>query len=1077
MLRKSKEHYMLSEAQNRIWYIEKLFKNNYVNNLPYIIKMTGKLDYQILNKSIQILTERHKLLKNIFGEENGIPFQRRVKEYIFNIDIIEMSDNFDFDEEKLTQYIKNEISKPFNLTEAPPIRFKLIKISDQKHFFIITIHHIIADGWSICILHRELIKIYNSLYGNSKINLPPIYQEYKDYIVEKQSVKNSNKYIETTEFWKNKLKDAQLMIELPYDKNWVKGEQFECGLYSFFIPERIREKVIHLCIKKNMTSFMYLLSCLYLFLFLHSYQMDISIIVPFAGRDNGRTENTVGPYFNILIFRHIFDINCSFSDLLEQVRDEVLEVYEYSDYSYQDIVKNCFPSLADNPGVLPIMLSVQNYQLSNIEMCDLKLDTYYSQYSNSPTALSFTFCTEGEKIMCSVEYNKNFFVDSTFHRMMDRFKYMLEYIIQHIDEPITGMEVMPLDEKKLVLGKWAKGKDVKINKNIIEMFFKQVKKNPDRISFINDSFKITYAQLYQQVMNMSNCLKKRGIGKGNIIGVMLPTSYEFLVAVIAILVCGGCYLPLDPELDKNRLIYMIEDSKPTVVISKSNNIFDKCFVMWDIDELMNYNSDISYSPLVYNSLDIPACIIYTSGSSGSPKGVVLEHRGISNLIQSFIGSYRVTENDRILPVSSVASSSFVGEIFPILCRGGALVLATKNILLDQKLFWQFVEKNNVTIVSTIPSMIMQYNKKNIQSSSIRVLLSGGEILTSSMIEDIGTNLHLYNGFGLTETSICNTYCEIEIQKYIRNDKIPIGKPIINNQVYILNYRNNPVPIGVTGEIYISGNGISKGYLNNPEMTKERYIEHPYEKGKVIFATGDLGKWTENGLVLYCGRRDNQIKIRGYRVEVEEIEIALEKHPKISECIVKYCNEDNILSAYLVVESDSDLSKDELQEWIYDILPFYMHPSRYYITQFIPILSNGKKDRKSKIKDIVEIKSLNIKNITGNLVSQKLFDIFVKLVKHTNFSIEDTFFDIGGHSLLLPKLQDEIDKEFEVNISLETLLRRTSIEYLMPIILKERELKEMKKQKPFQENSMKQNSYSKTKNKIDAYRKLQSRKGK
>lgn len=1033
------ERYPLSTVQSRIWYVERLYEGTCVNNLPYIIQMDGKLDYKLLNESFCILINRHQLLRTVFYEENGIPYQCTLDNYDYQIETNEIKlREGQIEEDWLQKYIEVEIKKSFSLSEAPPFRLSLIKAASNRHYLIFVIHHIIADGWSIGLLFRDLATAYNSLCGQSKPDFPPIRQEYQEYVEYCQKLStNDENYLKAIEFWKSKLKNAKLSIDLTFDYPYSGMDCFEGASEIFRIPEFLAEQMTDLCRQMHTTPFMFLLSCLYIFLYVHSGQQDIAIGVPVAGRENKLTEQTVGPYINTSVFRHILETNNCFQDLLCQVRDESLEAYAYGSCTFEDIVRHCFPrNYADQQMTLPVMLSVQTFPMDIIDFPELRLQVKYPRYVSIPTALSFTFWPSGKTMMCSLEYNKGLWKDSTALRMIERFINIVEQVVTNYKKPISNLDILPRREKTLILKNWANGRDALINKTVHEMFCEQVKNTPENIAFSNGKIAVSYCQLHKKSCQIAGYLNRKGIGEGDMLCIHLTQSYDFIVIALAILMCGACYVPIDPELDQKRKQFIVKDVNPTLIISKAKadwNISTPC-VIEDIDVLIDSEYDYTYDTFIPRSLDTPACVIYTSGSTGFPKGVVLEHKGISNLIQSFISCYNTTENDRILPVTSVGSASFVGEIFPILCCGGTLVLAEKTLLLDKNAFLRYVDENRITIISTVPSMLMQLNNKDIMPPSLRILLSGGEVLTNSMVDLIKTQLKIYNGYGLTETSICNTYCEIYPECNDLGMSLPVGKPIINNQIYILNEEKQPVPIGVCGEIYVAGAGVARGYLNQAELTHEKFSVHPFQESEFVFATGDLGKWNENGMIEFLGRKDKQIKIRGYRVEIDEIEKVIESHPEIQQCIVDHSDKRGLI-AYLSVKSDYTLYKEDLIEWVQERLPFYMRPSNYYLIPMQQLSQNGKKNREVSINQVIEIKNKEIYSKSNELIEDVLFDIFSKLVKHDNFTVNDTFFDIGGHSLLLTQLQSEIEKHFGKKIALEKLLLKTSV-YSLSIFLRD-----------------------------------------
>jgi len=713
-----------------------------------------------------------------------------------------------------------------------------------------------------------------------------------------------------------------------------------------------------------------------------------------------------------------------------------------------------------------VMFQLQNApmppaRISGLTITPIQIDTGFSQVD-----LSLTLWEEQGIMKGTFEYNTDLFAPLFIKRMIAHFQALLTGITTNVNQAISLLPMMSEEEKHQLVVEWNDTTAHYPRQSCIyELFASCVEKYPDEEAVIFAEQRLTYDRLNRQANQLAYLLQKMNIGPETLVGICMENSLALIVGIIGILKAGGAYIPMDPAYPDERLMTILKDAQPSVLITQTSytNRFDGYqgeIICLDTDRDVTAGESADYC--INNCKpENAACIIYTSGSTGEPKGILIDNQNIVNLVYSFIKSYQPGPDDNILPLTSIASASFVGEILPIVTSGGGVVLADKVYFLDMKKLTEILSLHQVTILSTVPSMIARLNAYRWQPGKLRLLLSGGEALSAGDIDHLQDTVTIVNGYGLTEATICSTYIIINQHRldFSTNPVISVGKPIINTQVYILDQHRNPVPIGVPGEIYICGDGLSRGYLNNPKLTNEKLLRGVQggpnrsplpgaflEKSPPgrLFRTGDLGAWLPEGTIKFLGRIDTQVQVHGYRIELADIENHLGMHPDIQDVVVidsEVAPGDKRLVAYFVTESENGKKRipptsNQLRDWLSKHIPDYMIPSIFETVDVIPLNANGKVDIDALPRPSWDRPELDVDYKAPQTETEKAVSMIWQEFLHLEkIGINDNFFDLGGHSLLLTQVHNRLSERIKIKkeLTIVDLFRYPTIHTLAKYI--------------------------------------------
>lgn len=1026
------EYYLLSSAQSRMYALYLLDKKGLAYNLPSATIINGKMDKARVENALLQLMRRHEALRTSFEIRNNKPVQIINKNVEIPITYYEkkITNNDD-----INNLIKDFI-KPFSLEKAPLFRVALVTIDVDKYILLFDVHHIIADGTSVEIITRD----FNELYFG-KIESDVV--QYKDFAIWKNRQLQSDEIMNQKDYWINYIGDDIPILDLATDFDRPKVNNFEGSRLNFSIDNVLSNKVIELAQESKATMFMTLLSAWNILLARYSGQEDIVVGTPVAGRTIEEVKDTVGMFVNMLAMRNKPCNNKTFMDFLVEVKENSLNSFKNQDYQFDDLVEqlNYKRQLNRNP-LFDVCFDYQNMELFDLEIENIRFSPYKFETNTASYDLVLT-CQENKKentIDCFIDYSTSLFKKETIERISEHFKTILNCITNNKEITIENIDIVSSKERQLIFNKF-NNTHLKIDDSILiqEIFEKNVVSNPDKVALIlTDGKEFTYDDLNKKSNQLAWKLIELGIGKDSIVAIMPKRDENIFISLLGVLKSGGAYVPIDPELPKDRIEYMLSECNADILICPEeyknridfNGTIINCSLI-NIDENSNVN------PIKRTSSDGLANIIFTSGTTGRPKGVMINQGSLINFIYD-IKNREIFENDddRVICITTISFDIFGFESIVPLCLGKSIYLSDEKEQLDSSIVANKILEHKVThILSTVSRIKAFVDNKFFEPAlnQLKCILSGGENYPLQLLNDLKkcSKAKIYNMYGPTETTIWSTTKDLT-----NSNVINIGKSIANTHSYIINSAGKLQPFGVFGELCIGGYGLAHGYLNNPEETNKKFVKLNDLPDKLVYKTGDRACILSNGEIEISGRLDSQLKIRGYRVELNEIEKIVLRNENINQAAViafEDKNNNKQLALYYCLKEESlSLGKDNawLKEWLKDLLPHYMVPAYFVLLDKFPTLHNGKIDKKS-LKLPQNNNNLEVvkKNENSTSLEKIILGIWKDILDIKEISIKDNFFDIGGNSLALILVNNKLNELIDDSIPLVQLFEHPTIESL------------------------------------------------
>lgn len=1019
------EYYEASSAQKRIYMLQQLESNSASYNIPRVLMIEGKIDKKKLEDVFKELIHRHESLRTSFESINEEVIQRVNENVEFKIDYLEKPDTDVEIEESIKKFIR-----PFDLAKAPLTRVGIMELQEDKSILIFDVHHIISDGTSTGILIDEFSKLYNGeKLGQLRI-------QYKDYAVWKNKLLESGEIKKQEAYWINRFSDEITVLDLPTDYIRPAVQSFEGDSITFKIDNDIVNELEKVQRKTGTTTYMILLSCIDILLSKYSGQEDIIVGSPIAGRNHVDLQSIVGMFVNTLAMRNNSNGNKTYKEFLKEVKDNALKAYENQDYQFEELVDKLGikRDISRNP-LFNVMFTMQNLDIKNIDVQGISIKEQEVRFDHSKVDLSFTAAQLNNECIINLQYCTKLFKRSTIEQMIEHLRNILKYVAGNIDVKIKDIDMLTDGEKHELVNKFNNTYlDYPKNTTIHELFEKQAIKTPNNIAIIYEEKNLKYKEVNERANYLAKVLRNKGVVSNTIVCIMAERSPEMIIGVLAILKAGGAYLPIDPNYPIDRINSMIKDSGTKLLLlqNKLKNTIDFHGEVILLDE-KEVDGRHEHNLTNINKCNDIAYLIYTSGTTGNAKGILTKHKNVIRYINSFHDVFKLNENDITLQLSSFTFDAFVEEVYGILSCGGSIVIPKDDEVKDPLSISKLINENKITILFCSPLLLTQFNNMK-PMESVHTFVSSSDILKKDYFNNVIKFANVYNLYGPTETTVCATCFKCNID----ND-VYVGKPLKNYRVYIFDKYNKLVPIGVPGEVYIGGDGIDECYLNNDKLNKEKFMNDPFIAGQKIYKTGDLACWMIDGNVKYIERIDSMVKIRGFRVELKEVENALISHRHIKEVIVLDKEDENgvkYLCSYFV--SNKKLTVGELREHLDNKLPEYMIPSYFIQLDKIPLTINGKVDRR-KLPMSGEIYIGNYKKAPRNKKEEKLVDMFKKLLKVEDVGINYNFFELGGNSLKATALVSNIYRELNIRVPLKEVFKTPTIEGISRYIEKSQEI--------------------------------------
>ena len=1032
----------LSFAQERLWFLDQLEPGNSVYNICKAHRLTGPLNIAILTSSLNEVVRRHEVLRTTFPAIDGRPIQVIATVLTLNVKIIDLQTFAQTDRE--TEFLRVAVEESrayFDLALGPLLKVVLLRISEEDHVLVFSIHQIICDGWSVGVFFRELEKIYDTFSNGQSLTLSPLPIQYADFVLFQRQWVNGEVLESLLSYWRNQLGGVVQMLELPTDRPRPLVQTFRGARRAIELSTSITASLKELGRQEGATLFVLLMAAFNTLLHRYTTEEDIIVGFPIANRNYAEIQNAIGFFVNTFPLRADLSGNPTFREVLLRVRTVCIGAHAHQDLPFEKLVEELHQErdLSHNP-LFQVMFVFQNVLDPVLKFRSVKSTPVGINTGTSKFDLTLSLGEREQTLVGFFEYSTDLFEQSSIERMIGHFQTLLEGIIADPDQPISSLPLLTGAERHQLLVEWnATQANFLEGCCLHELFEAQVERTADAVAVVFENHWLTYGQLNARANQLARHLKERGVGPDKIVGICLERSLEMVIGLLGILKAGGAYLPLDPAYPSERLTFMLEDAQVSVLLIKGR--LKSHFPEYDGDVVcLDSDSDTiakydQQNPFHDGTAEDLAYVIFTSGSTGKPKGVMITHQSICNRLLWMQDAFRLTEFDRILQKTPFSFDVSVWEIFWPLLNGARLVMARPGGHQDSDYLVNLIANQKITVLHFVPSMLRVFLEQPSLDGCgcLRLVVCSGEALRFDLQEQFFARLgaELYNLYGPTEAAIDVTYwaCERGSNRWT----IPIGRPIANTQIYILDSHMQPVPIGVPGELHIGGDGLARGYLNRLELTAEKFVANPFssEAGTRLYRTGDLARYLSDGNIEFLGRVDNQIKIRAYRIELGEIETALNQHSLVKECVVVARARDSLeekkLIGYIVSAQESLVSVDELRRFLGGKLPDYMIPSAFVFLNALPLTPNGKVDR-SKLpppddsRPWLEQGFVEPRSEIEELVAQ----VWREVLKVQKVGVYDNFFDLGGHSLLATRVVARLRINFSVDLPLRKLFELPTV---------------------------------------------------
>ncbi|MEM7585919.1 MAG: amino acid adenylation domain-containing protein, partial [Acidobacteriota bacterium] len=1053
----------LSFGQQRTWLVEQLEPGNAVYNMPTCLRLRGALEVAVLAASLSEVVRRHEVLRTSFPASDGKPVQRIHPATAVSVPLIDLHGLGKSCADDLAQgLLRHEIQQSFDLAVGPLLRVLLIRMAPQEHLLTITMHHIVSDGWSMGIFFHELSVLYQALMAGEPSPLPELELRYADFAHWQRQILEQDLLQEQIGYWRRQLADAPSTIQLPVDRSRGQESIDAGGFYEFFdVPIDRTLKLRQWSQQQGATLYMTVLSCFQLLLTRYSGDLDISIGTPIAGRNRPGVEALIGLFVDVQVMRAKMGGNPSFPQRLAAARETLLEAHAYQEVPFERLVEELQPERAlDHTPLFQVMFVFNSNLGAKLELGDLEVESIEVQEGGKAAFdLTLSMLEDGDRLVGSMDYKRDLFDRTTILRMVDSLQILLREVAENPERTIAELPMQSLAATHQVLVEGNETQSVAPASEpwlpIHELIASRALANPEAPAVVGERVSLTYGELDRRARHLAQRLRDLGVGPESPVGLCVSPHPDMVTGILATLWAGGAYVPLDPAFPRERLAWMLEEAQAVAVITQER---------WR-DHLSAAEAPLLCLDAVASQAGLEAelrdCddhqrrqthpralayIMFTSGSTGWPKGVAVDHGCLASYAEAATAHYGLKASDRMLQFSSTSFDISVEEIFPTLGCGATLVLANEDVRHDARAFFHFCDSQDITVVS-LPTAYWHELAATVaeigpmEAPSLRLLTVGGERLRPERLalwqRDAPARMRLINSYGPTETTVVATLCEplAAREQWTEQGEVPIGRPLSGVQTLVLDRQGVPVPLGVAAEVFIGGAGVTRGYVRQPAMTAAWFVPDPWSSrpGARLYRTGDLARRLASGSLQFVGRVDHQVKYRGFRIEPGEIEARLAAHPGVDQALVLVRQDDQVkrLVAYFVpphdgeVENRGVVSSEQLRRHLSSSLPEYMVPTVFVPLETFPLTVNGKLDRRALPEPEmagVDISSQGPRTPVEELIAM----IWSEVLGHESIGVEDSFFELGGHSLLATQVMSRLRLRLGVDIPLRSLFEAPTV---------------------------------------------------
>ena len=1037
------EAYAASHAQRRLWLLQEMNPSLTAYNNFDAILLEGLLDTAAFRNALQDLVDRHESLRTTFAMRGDQLCQLVHVGVPVAFEEVDLS-SAEEPHAAAKQLLAQDFAQPFDLSRGPLFRTRLLHLAAGTHVFGINFHHTITDGVSLTVLVRELSTLYSARLRGTQNPLPPLEFQYKDFTAWQNEELTRPETAKHREYWLEKFAGELPVLELATDFPRPPVKTFAGRILVGSWEPELLHRLEQFARAEKTTLFLVLLALIRVQLFRYTNQNDIIIGTPTTGRDGHELENQIGFYTNTLALRQIVRAEDSFRILLEREKESFAEAYDHQIFPFDQLVSdlNLRRDLSRGP-LLEVSLYLRTLDEAELQLESLHISEFPIESSSAKLDLSYDFVANAAGLHCGLTYNLDLFRADRIRAMQSHLHKLAEEILRDPQARIDRIAMLTPEEQGQILTDFNPAKVSRPETTIVELFEAEVARHPDAEAIVCDQSKLSFGELNDQANRLANYLMQQGVGSESRIGVFLERSIDWVVAVLGVMKAGAIYVPLNSSYPLDRIAQILADAQPPVILTVSDleddlpAFFGRVInldIDWE-DEIALASSDNPAVPLLPRN---GAYLIYTSGTTGTPKGVLVEHGGFTNMVQYQIERFAIRADDRAMQFASISFDASMSELFLALLAGACVAPIPRSASDDSDAFLRFLESERITVATLPPSFMRSIGPQAL--APLRLLVTAGEAAAPEICTQIARTARCINAYGPTEASVCVSCHSVSADADYRAG-VPIGSPISNDQVYILDSALNPVPIGIPGELCVGGVGVARGYLNHPDLTANVFRPDPFSSipGGRLYHTGDLARWLPDGEIELQGRQDQQVKIRGHRIELGEVEAALNRLPQIREAVAMAQagpDGNQRLVAY-VVAAKSPLAISELRAQLLKAIPESSVPDLFVEVSAFPLNAAGKIERKSlpAIARSTESETAGLPETSTDL-ERVLTSVYAVVLGQTKIGLRDSFFDLGGNSLLATQAVSRIRDLLRVDLSVPALFESPGVEELAARLLRE-----------------------------------------
>ncbi|MGZ4111686.1 MAG: amino acid adenylation domain-containing protein, partial [Tumebacillaceae bacterium] len=1052
----------LSFSQERVWFVEQLNPFNKAYYFNGTLRFTGEVNVPAMERALTDIMERHEIFRTSFPAKDGKPYQQihpaePVKLDVIDIEWVEESKR----EAELKRLIDEEIGKSIDIAKLPIVRFSLFRLSEKEYVYLHVEHHLVHDGWSFRIFLRDFLLLYKAHSEGKQAKLPEMPVQFADFAYWHREYMQGAHIDKQLDYWVKKLEGATKVLELPTDRPRPAVHKFRGTAPRVKFDRALTTQLVDFCRKEGVTMYMVLMAAFQTLMHRYSGQKDLIVGTGIANRRWAETEQLLGMLVNNVMLHSDFSNDPTFRDHLHHVRNSAWEAYENQDVPFERVVEalKLDRDLSRNP-LYQVMFSFHDTPIEKVDLpAKLELTEVVSNGSSKfdfnviviPRTDSQDYGIAAgqmpDDLVLLWEYNTDLWDEETIQNIMKHFQQLLGSIVQNPDEHVSRLSLLNEQEREQQLVLWNETEAPYPNVCLHNLFEEQAQKTPDAVAAIFGEQEMTYAELDRRANQLAHHLIKLGVGPDVPVGLCMDRSLEMVVGLVGVLKAGGAFVPLDTEAPTARILQVVEDAQAPVVVSQSS-LQHKLPVEVKHYVYLDQAAELEAYPTTAPQVDVQphhlCSIYYTSGSTGKPKGVSNTHVGWVNRMVWMQDYHKLTADESVLQKTTLTFDDAGVEFFWPLMVGARIALLEPGLHKDPRAIIDAAIKYQVSLLQFVPSMltlivdaITPEDRNNLKR--LRIVVSSGEALRAELVRKFRDRVGcgLFNLWGATEVSIDSTQHACTVTDALEGAIVPVGTPIANNQVYVLDQHMQPVPIGVAGDLYLAGIGLARDYLNNPERTAEAFVPNPYVEGERMYKTGDRGYYRRDGSVMFLGRLDDQVKVRGQRVELGEMEAVLAQHPAVKDCAVvahKYPDGYRVAGYYVLQPEPANYAGEykwgaveSLRAFMNERLPDYMVPARFMQVEEMPLTTSGKIDRKLLPEFSDERPELASSYVAPrNELESAIVDIWQTILNLSQIGVEDKFFDLGGHSLDATRVISRVNRDLEVSLPLRVLFEEPTV---------------------------------------------------